>query len=190
VKLQPHDPKKAIALLEEAGLKPNGSGVRFSIKHLVLPYGEVWVRLSEYLRASLKQVGIELVLETVDAGAWSSRVGSWDYETTLNFLYQFGDPTLGVERSYVSTNIKKVTFTNTGGYSNPKVDALFAEARTNGDPAARQKAFSEVQHLLAEDVPQIWLSELAFPSIYDKRLRNIVEYATGPQSSFDDVYFA
>lgn len=189
-KLQDHDPKKAMALLDEAGLKPNGSGVRFSIKHLVLPYGEIWVRLSEYLRASLKQVGIELVLETVDAGAWSSRVGAWDYETTLNFLYQFGDPTLGVERSYVTSNIKKVTFTNTGGYSNPKVDALFAEARTNGDPAARQKAFAEVQHLLTGEVPQIWLSELAFPSIYDKRLQNIVQYATGPQSSFDDVYFA
>ena len=190
VKLQPHDTKKAIALLDEAGLKPNAQGIRFSLKHLALPYGDIWLRLSEYLRASLKQVGIELVLETVDAGAWSSRVGAWEYETTLNFLYQFGDPTLGVERSYVSTNIKKVTFTNTGGYANPKVDALFTQARTNGDPAVRQQAFSAVQHLLAEEVPQIWLLELAFPTIYDKRLQNITQYATGPQSSFDDVYFA
>ena len=164
-------------------------GVRFSIKHLVLPYGEIWQRLSEYLRASMKQIGIELVLETTDAGAWSSRVGAWDYETTINFLYQYGDPTLGVERSYVSSNIKKVTFTNTGGYSNPKVDALFATARTAGDPNERQKAFYEVQEFLVEDIPQIWLMELAFPTISDKKLQNITEYGTGVNSNFDDVFF-
>jgi peptide/nickel transport system substrate-binding protein len=184
-----HNVKQAIALLDQAGLKPNADGVRFSVKHLVLPYGEIWQRLSEYLRAALKPVGIELVLETTDAGAWSQRVGSWDYETTINFLYQYGDPTLGVERSYVSSNIKKVTFTNTGGYANPKVDELFAQARTAADPADRRRAFDAVQELLVEQIPQIWLMELAFPTIYDKRLRNIVEYGTGVQSNFDDVYF-
>jgi peptide/nickel transport system substrate-binding protein len=186
----PHDTKKAIALLDEAGLKPNAQGVRVTLKHLVLPYGEIWARLSEYLRASLHQIGIELVLETTDAGAWSARVGAWDYETTINFLYQFGDPTLGVERSYVSSNIKKVTFTNTGGYANPKVDALFAQARADGDPADRQKAFSEVQEILVQDMPQVWLMELAFPTIYDRKLQNITEYGTGVQSNFNDVYFA
>jgi peptide/nickel transport system substrate-binding protein len=186
----PHDTRKAIALLDEAGLKPNAQGVRVTLKHLVLPYGEIWARLSEYLRASLKQVGIELVLETTDAGAWSQRVGAWDYETSINFLYQFGDPTLGVERSYVSSNIKKVTFTNTGGYSNPKVDELFARARAAGDPAEREKAFFEVQAILVEEAPQIWLMELAFPTIYDKKLQNITEYGTGVQSNFDDVFFA
>jgi peptide/nickel transport system substrate-binding protein len=190
LKKLPHDTKKAIALLDAAGLKPNAQGVRVTLKHLVLPYGEIWARLSEYLRASLHQIGIELVLETTDAGAWSSRVGGWDYETTINFLYQFGDPTLGVERSYVSSNIKKVTFTNTGGYANPKVDALFAQARAEGDPADRQKAFSAVQDILVQDMPQVWLMELAFPTIYDRKLQNITAYGTGVQSNFNDVFFA
>jgi peptide/nickel transport system substrate-binding protein len=95
-----------------------------------------------------------------------------------------------VERSYVSSNIKKVSFTNTGGYANPKVDELFARARAAGDPAERQKAFFEVQGILVEEMPQIWLMELAFPTIYDKKLQNITEYGTGVQSNFDDVFFA
>ncbi len=129
-RLPGHDPKAAIALLDAAGLKPDAKGVRFTIKHMPLPlYGEVWTRLSEYFRTSLRQVGIEVVLETTDAGAWARRIGDWDYETSTNFLSQYGDPTLGVERSYVSTNIQKITFTNTGGYANPKVDELFATAR-------------------------------------------------------------
>src|SRR5713226_1978667 len=146
-KLQAHDPRAATQLLDAAGLKPNAQGVRFTVKHLVLPYGEVWSRLSEYLRTSLRQVGIELVLESTDAGAWARRVGDWDYETTINFVYQYGDPTLGVERTYVSTNIQKVTFTNTGGYANPEIDKLFTAARTAADPTARQAAFSAAQKL-------------------------------------------
>ena len=189
-KLPGHDPKAAIQLLDAAGLKPDAKGVRFTIKHLALPYGEVWMRLSEYFRTALRQVGIEVVLETTDAGAWARRIGDWDYETSVNFLSQYGDPTLGVERSYVSTNIKKVTFTNTGGYSNPKVDELFTTAREAGDPAVRQKAFTEVQKILCEELPQIWLMELAWPTIHDRKLHNVIQTAMGPNSSFDNVFLA
>jgi len=189
-KLAPHDIKKAAALLDEAGYKPDAKGVRFTIKHMPLPYGEVWTRFSEYFRTSMKQIGIEVVLETGDAGAWARRIGDWDYETSVNFLSQYGDPTLGVERSYVSSNIKKITFTNTGGYSNPKVDELFTTAREAGDPAVRQKAFSEVQKILCEELPQIWIQELAWPTIHDKKLHNVIKTAMGPNSSFDNVFLA
>ena len=189
-KVPGYDPKKAAALLDEAGLKPNDQGFRFTLKHLTLPYGEVWNRLAEYLRTALKQVGVQLVLESTDTGGWSRRVSDWDYDTTINFLYQYGDPTLGVERTYVSTNIQKITFTNTGGYKNPKVDALFAEARTNADPALRQKAFNEVSELLVTEVPQVWLLEMAFPTFTDKKLHNVIELGTGVHGSFDDVFIA
>jgi peptide/nickel transport system substrate-binding protein len=189
-KLQAYDPNKAKQLLDAAGLKPNAKGVRFTIKHIPLPYGEVWTRLSEYFRASMQKVGIEVVLETVDAGAWAQRIGNWDYETSTNFLSQFGDPTLGVERSYVSSNIKKVTFTNTGGYANPKVDELFTTARTSGDPAVRQKAFTDVQKILCDEVPQIWLMELAWPTFHEKKLHNVITTAMGPNGDFENTYFA
>jgi peptide/nickel transport system substrate-binding protein len=185
-----HDPKKAMALLDAAGLKPNAQGVRFSIKHLVLPYGDVWQRLAEYFRSALKQVGIEVVLESTDAGGWAQRIGAWNYETSINFVYQFGDPTLGVERTYVSTNIQKITFTNTGGYANPKVDALFATARNAADPAARQMAFTAVQALLVKEMPQVWIMEMAFPTISDKTLHNNVELGTGTHACYDDVFIS
>jgi peptide/nickel transport system substrate-binding protein len=187
-KLQAYDPNKAKALLDAAGLKPNAKGIRFTIKQLALPYGEVWTRLSEYFRTALGHVGIEVVLETTDAGAWAKRIGDWDYETSTNFLSQFGDPTLGVERSYVSTNIKKITFTNTGGYTNPKVDELFTTARQSGDPAVRAKAFSDVQAILCDEVPQLWLMELAWPTIHEKKLHNVITTAMGPNASFSGVW--
>lgn len=61
-KLPDHDTKAAIALLDEAELKPNAQGVRFTMRHLTLPYGEVWTRLAGYIRGALKPIGIEVVL--------------------------------------------------------------------------------------------------------------------------------
>ncbi len=87
-KLPPHDVKAANALLDEAGLKPDSSGVRFKLRHLVLPYGEVWSRLAEYLRASFKQIGIELTLESTDTGGWAQA----DRELGLRYVDQLRVP--------------------------------------------------------------------------------------------------
>jgi peptide/nickel transport system substrate-binding protein len=188
VKLAGFDPRAAAQLLDAAGLRANAQGVRTTLKHLVLPYGEIWTRLAEYLRQSLRQVGINLELESTDAGSWARRIGAWEYETSINFVYQFGDPTLGVERTYVSSNIQKVTFTNTGGYSNPRVDALFATARDAQTAEERRVAFSEVQKILVEEVPQIWLMEMAFPTISDRKVQGAVQLGTGVHGSYDDVF--
>ena len=188
VKLAPRDIKAATALLDEAGVKAGPDGVRFRIRHLTLPYGEVWTRLAEYIRASFKQIGIEVTLESTDTGGWARRISDWDYDTSINYLYQYGDPTLGVERTYVSTNIQKVVFANTGGYSNPEVDRLFGEARRAALPADRQKAFYAVQELLVKEIPQIWLLEMSFPTIHDKKVQNLLTLGTGIHAPFDDVF--
>ncbi|CAH0206502.1 ABC transporter substrate-binding protein [Roseomonas sp. CECT 9278] len=181
---------EANRILDQAGFPRNAQGVRFTLKHMALPYGEIWTRLSEYLRQAMRNIGVNFDMESTDAGSWARRVGNWEYETTINFVYQFGDPTLGVERTYVSTNIQRVTFTNTGGYANPQVDALFQTARTSAAAADRQRAFSEVQKILVEEVPQIWLTELAFPTIHDRRLNNVITSGVGVHAPFDDVFLA
>jgi peptide/nickel transport system substrate-binding protein len=129
------------------------------------------------------------VAEAVDAATWARKLGQWEYDVTINFVYQWGDPTLGVERTYVTSNIQKIAFTNTAGYSNPKIDDLFKTARESGNQAARAAAFSEIQKTLAEDMPLIWLMELSFPTIHDKRLKNVVTGATGVHANFADVSF-
>jgi peptide/nickel transport system substrate-binding protein len=70
------------------------------------------------------------------------------------------------------------------------VDALFQQARASAAAADRQRAFSEVQKILVEDVPQIWLMELAFPTIHDKKVHNVITSGLGVHTSFDDVFIA
>jgi peptide/nickel transport system substrate-binding protein len=189
-RLPAFDPRAATQLLDAMGLRPNAQGIRHSVKLLSLPYGEVWTRLSEYIRQALRQVGIDVTIESTDAGGWVRRLGAWEYELTVNFVYQYGDPTLGVARTYISSNIQKIPFTNTSGYVNPKVDELFDVAARETDPAKREAAFKQVQALLIEDQPLIWLIELLFPAVKDRKLQFPTWGGTGVHACFDDVFLA
>ena len=191
IKRYPYDVKKAEALLDQMGLKPGAGGVRARIKMMVLPYGEVWVRQAEYVKQALRRVGIDVTLESNDAGGWVKRIGDWDYETSFDFVSQFMDPAMGVARTYVSSNIRKgVPFTNTMGYVNKRVDELFDQAPKQTDAAKAQAMYSEMQAIVTEEVPVVWLTELEFPVLINKRFRNVNIDANGPNSEFDEAHLA
>lgn len=188
VKRYDYSVDKAKALLDEMGL-PDDKGVRANLRMTVPPYGEMPARASEYIRQSLAKIGIAVTLETSDAAGWAQKVSNWDFDLNLNWPFQYGDPALGVTRNYVSSNIRKVLFSNIGGYSNPEVDRLADAAASTIDDQKRQEYYSEMQKILVEDCPIAWLVEMEFPTIYDKRLKNLVTTGIGIHESFDGVYF-
>ena len=185
------DLRKADALLDEMGLVKDKDGVRATVKLLGLPYGETWNRLNEYVRQSLAKVGLKVVIESTDAAGWTQRLANWDFEMLVSYLTQYGDPALGVARTYISSNIKKgIPYTNTSGYSNERVDELFARGASAVKSEDRRRYYSDAQKLLVEDVPLAWLIEIKFPTIYNKRVRNLVTTAIGVNESFESVYIA
>jgi len=184
-------PAKAVALLDAMGLKPGADGKRVTLKYLVPPYGEMWQRVAEYVRQSLGKVGIDIVLEGIDVGGWAARCGNWEFEISAPWTYQYGDPALGVSRSYISSNIRKgILFSNTAGYSNPEVDRLFEEAAVAQDDATRQKLYSQVQKILVEDAAVAWLMELDFPTFTDKHIKDLVVTGSGVNDTFARAYRA
>ncbi len=187
-KQYPFNPAVAERLLEEMGLQKDANGNRATLKLLGLPYGDSWNKLSEYIRQALRRVGVNVVLESTDAGNWAKRYSDWDFEMTIVFLYQFGDPALGVSRTYLSTNIRKGAYgTNASGYVNPEVDRLFEAAVTQVDEEKRQELYSQVQRVLCEDVPQGWLLELKFPTTINRSFRNVVTTAVGVAETFEQT---
>jgi len=89
----------------------------------------------------------------------------------------------------VTSNIRKILFTNTVGYSNAQVDKLADQAAVEVDEAKRGALYSEMQKIIVDEVPIAWLVEMDFPTIHDKRLQNLVTSAIGIHESFDTVYF-
>jgi peptide/nickel transport system substrate-binding protein len=185
------DVARANALLDEAGLRPGADGVRVRLKALVLPYGEVWVRLAEYTRQAFRRVGIDLTLETTDTAGFFRRTTEWDYQLSWNYLSQFADPALGVSRAYISTNIRRgVPSTNIMGYANPEVDRLFDEAARAVQDEDRQRAYSAVQRLLVDDVPVAWLLEMAWPTFVNRRFNDVITTGLGAVESYDRVWMS
>lgn len=183
VKKYPYDPEKAKALLKEMGY--DGTPVRL----LPLPYGETWQRFAEVVRQNLQDVGIKVKLVATDVAGWNQKQNEWDFDLAFTYLYQYGDPALGVARSYITSNIAKGSpWNNVGGYSNPKVDELFANAAVAYPDAKRQELYTEVQKILAEDVPVAWLLELDFPTIHRCDVQNLISTGIGVNNGFVDAW--
>ncbi|MEK7694062.1 MAG: ABC transporter substrate-binding protein, partial [Pseudomonadota bacterium] len=170
-------------------LKASGVDVsKYPVKILSTSYGANWDRLDEYIKQMLEQIGFKVSIESADAGTWSSRVSNWDYDMTVTYTYQYGDPALGVERLYVTRNMVKGTpFANVQGYSNPKADDLWAKGGNTMDPVERQKLYSELQQILVSEVANANLFEIEFPTLYRKNIKNLVTTAIGLNESFDNV---
>ncbi|MGO1117370.1 ABC transporter substrate-binding protein [Rhodovibrionaceae bacterium A322] len=169
-----YNPDKARALLEEMGY--DGTPVRL----LPLPYGETWQRWAEAMRQNLEEVGIKVEMVASDVAGWNQKLNEWDYDIAFTYLYQYGDPALGVARTYFSDNIAKGSpWNNVEGYVNPKVDELFREAAVAFPASKRQEIYNEVQKIIVDDVPVAWLMELEFPTIYRCDVKDLISTAVG-----------
>ena len=123
-------------------------------------------------------------MTATDVAGWNQRLNEWDYDLAFTYVYQYGDPALGVARNYVSTNIAKGSpFNNVEGYVNPKVDELFNAGAGEPDKAKRAALYREVQKILVEDVPVAWLHEINFPTLYRTKIKNPVTSGIGLNDS-------
>jgi len=156
----PHDPKKAEALLDAAGFKRGPDGKRFSIRISYARSGEggALQAAAEIMREEFRAVGIDLVLEPKEYAVWMEGAHlKWDFDLSMG-SYQTGpDPAIAVSRLYITKNIQKLMGRNLMGYSNPKVDELFDKGEVEVDETKRVKDYYDVQELLVEDVPALWL---------------------------------
>lgn len=185
----PYDPARAKALLDEMGLKAGADGVRVELRLLPLPYGETWQRLAEYTRERLGAVGIKASIVATDVPGWFSRLSSGDFDLAYNFVYLLGDPAIGVNQTYLSTNqLNRGTAANVDGYVNPQIDALLNQAQHEPRRAERAKLYSQVQKTLSEDLPILWTHQMVMPTVYRTRVKNLVSTGLGMNENFADVW--
>jgi len=151
----PHDLPAAERLLDAAGFGRKQNGVRFAVT-FTHPTGQA--RLGQVMREQLKQIGVDLTLESLDFNAsvektFVKKAFDLGYASFCNG----SDPEIGVRRVYVSSNIGPVPFSNGAGYRNHEVDGLFDRAAALLDRPARAQIYATLQRLLTEDVPYFWI---------------------------------
>jgi peptide/nickel transport system substrate-binding protein len=167
---------RANKLLDEAGLPKNDKGIRFSMQVDYLPgTPDNSQNLAEYLRPQLKKIGIEVsVRAQPDFPTWARRISSYDFDVTMDGAFNYGDPVIGVHRTYMSSNIRKgIIWSNTQNYRNDKVDDLLAKASIERDIAKRKAYYDEFQRIVVQDVPVAFTHVWTQVAIWDKGLKNV-----------------
>src|SRR5699024_2370821 len=101
------------------------------------------------------------------------KVANYDYDVTVDNVWNWGDPAIGVARTYLCSNIHKgVVWTNMSRYCNKKVDALFAKAAAEPDTQARKAEYHEVQAILTKDLPVYVLMNWPITNVYSDNVQN------------------
>lgn len=174
---------QANKMLDESGLPRRADATRFSLRLSFDGRGEGGALRSaaEVMREQLRAVGIDVRLQPMDSAAWlESAFSQWDFDMSMGSFATGPDPHHGVARLYITKNIQRLPARNLMGYSNPKVDDLFDRAASEPNPARRAALYREVQTILVEELPALWMWEKFYPiAIRD----DIVGLPTGPEHS-------
>ena len=159
------DIEKAKALLAEAGF-PDG----FKAK--------IWVNdnpvrrdTAVILQDQLKQIGIDLTIETVEWGAFLDGTARGDHEM---FLLGWGtvtrDPDYGIYELVSTSTMGSAG--NRSFYSNPTVDKLLEEGRTELDPEKRKAIYKEIQEIIRKDIPMYMIIYPLQNVVTQKNIKN------------------
>ncbi len=144
-------------ILDEAGYKRDGDGVRFHLKYV---YAPSYAKVVEVLRDQLREVGIAVDLEQMEFSAAVDRVYiKKDFDLGFASFENGPDPDIGVKRTVVSQNIGAIPFSNGAGYRNARIDELFELAASETDRRKHAAYYFEAQEILVKDVPYLWLYE-------------------------------
>ena len=184
------DLKKAESLLDAAGLKRDASGQRFAMTLDYLPgTPDNSQTIAEYLKPQLKKIGIEVTVRTSpDFPTWARRVSTHDFDATMDGSFNYGDPVIGVHRTWLSSNIKPgVIWSNTQSYVNPKVDELLAQATVEKDLEKRKRLYAEFQRIVVEDAPVAFTHVWSLGSAARKDLVGVPESIWAPLAPWDTM---
>jgi peptide/nickel transport system substrate-binding protein len=188
--VEPNEPynvdlDKAKALLAEAGF---ADGMDLTIDYIPGPK-EQQQSVAEYMKSQLGKIGINVTVRAApDFPTWAGRVGGHDFEMTMDVVFNWGDPVIGVHRTYLCSNIRQgVIWSNTQQYCNEEVDKLLNAAAVEKDAEKRKALYADFQQIIAQDVPIYFINATPYHTAYDKRLVNPPKGIWGAMHPMDRV---
>jgi peptide/nickel transport system substrate-binding protein len=140
-KAVPYNADRARQLLAEAGY-PNG----FDAVLRVPPQYPYTVRTGEVLVGQLAKAGIRVTLEQIEWGQWLERVyKNADYDMTI----------IGHVEAWDAGNYANPKYYFR--YDSPRFQEVFKQSETTLDDAKRRALYQDLQKIMVEEAPVVWL---------------------------------
>jgi len=172
-----YDPEKAEKLLDEGGFPRKSDGVRLQLT-LKVSTEEQARTLGAALQEQWRKIGVKLEVHPEEIATLFSDLGKGQFQISyLRWVGANNDPDV-FELVFNSKRIPP-DGPNRGRYRNAQVDALTDGIRTEMNREKRKELCSEVQKIVAEDLPYIPLWYTDVVSVHAKRLGEIALTAAG-----------
>jgi peptide/nickel transport system substrate-binding protein len=174
------DPSRAEKILDDAGFPRKQDSVRF---HLTLKTStEEQARLiGAVLQEQWRRVGVELELRPLELATLLSDAARGNFQLTYSrWVGANNDP--DVFEFVFSSKRFPPDGANRGHYRNPRIDALLDQIRTETDREKRKALCSEVQTILADDLPYL---PLWFTDVVAVHRRSLGDFSLSPTGDFD-----
>lgn len=169
----PFDPEKAKQLLAEASAEGKvdlSKTIRF---YFANELGD-GAKIAPVIKQQLEAVGFKVELEGVATEAWEKVVTDDTQRGTYDAGFGAGGAEgLGPERSEIYFKCGKEPVNGQSGYYNCDLRALFDKATTQVDAAARDETYHEIARILNDEVPQLYLWQLAGVHPVNKRVQGL-----------------
>ncbi|GAA1323361.1 ABC transporter substrate-binding protein [Leucobacter albus] len=153
------DPKRAAALLDEAGWKPGADGVRekdgarLTVRFPVSTNQSTAAEQSlfEQIQANTAAVGFDVQLEPVDLSTWHKRLGAHEYEAVSAPYTKVGPDVLRIlYHSDGMTPAPSGYFANHAQLSDPELDATLEQAAQTANEGERATLYADAQQRILE----------------------------------------
>jgi len=155
-KLLPHDPAEAKQLLSGAGY---GNGVDLTVIYPGQKYGQDLISQWQLMQQQLKPVGINLILQNIDATEESNRKRSGDFQLEMS-----PKPLEGDLDEIVYTMFYSKSAGNYGRINDPKLDQLVLAQRREPDIAKRRDIWRQIATAVAQGW---WSTDLYYTDRYE-----------------------
>ena len=180
LKAPSYDPARAKALLDEAGLKADASGKRFSLSFKTTT-DQTRVAVAKAIGAELRQIGVHVTVETLEWGRFKADVEHGHVQMWSLSWIGFKDP--DIYRFAFATASIPPDGGNRGWYSNPALDRLLTAGRAATDPSARKVIYADAEQIIANDAPYTFLWHEDVFAVHSQDIEGFEVYADGRLSA-------
>jgi peptide/nickel transport system substrate-binding protein len=177
VKTYEYDVDMANSLLDEAGWMMGDDGVRekdgekLTFTCTVITGDQARRPEAEVVQQFLAEVGIDMqIAEAPVSAILEGLVGGTMEASLFNWTYGTVDPD-------ASTTLRSDGGNNFSSFRNERVDELLDEGLVTVDPEARKVFYNELQEIVTEEVPFLYMMYWDWFNIFSSRIKGLPEQA-------------